>query len=188
MQEPWWTNPGQFRAFPYMAIEHAEMIRKAIPDHPCVVTEWGMGGSTLWFLQILPPGSTLFSFEHTNHWFNVVLKAHRNMVEAGLIDPSIIFFFECIAEFDPPPSILRPAHLMLIDGESEWRAPILDMIDAKDMVDGKELLLPNGDVFLHDAQRPEYQDAIYHFMLRNDGIARHTDSIGVDMWHGRWKA
>lgn len=179
MDEPWWTNPGQFRAFPYMAIEHAEMIRKAIPDHPCVVTEWGMGGSTLWFLQILPPGSTLFAFDYDVGWFSNVFNAYKKMFNAGLIHPSIIFYPACIAEFDPSPSILRPAHVMLIDGESEWRAPILDMVDEK------KLLLPNGDVFLHDAQRKEYQGAINFFTRRNEGVTRHTDSIGVEMWHGR---
>lgn len=193
MNEPWWTNPGQFRAFPYMWILHAEMIRKAIPDDPCVVTEWGMGGSTLWFLQILPRGSTLFSLEHNRKWFEMVRNAYRKMLDAGLIDPTIIFYPECITEFDPPPSILRPAHLMLIDCEHDRRAPILDMVDEK------KLLLPNGDVFLHDAQRPEYQSAIDRFVrLRTVGhraalpgnawIARDTDPSGVGMWHGRRKA
>lgn len=182
MNEPWWTNPGQFRAFPYMALEHAEMIREAIPDDPCVVTEWGMGGSTLWFLQILPPGSTLFAFDNQEWWFRKVFVAYEMMLDAGLIDPTILFYPECIAEFDPPASILRPAHLMLIDCESERRASILDMVDVK------KLLLPNGDVFVHDAQRPEYQGAIARFTAGNKRIARHVDSIGVQMWHGRRKA
>lgn len=179
MNEPWWTNRGQFRAFPYMAIEHAEIIRRAIPDHPCVVIEWGVGGSTLWFLQILPPASIYFGFDHDPIWFRKVYDAFPRLAKAGLADRSITTHFECLSTLDPLPPVLRAAHLMLIDCRDEWRAAILDMADDQ------QLLLPNGHVFLHDAQRPQYREAIIRYQQRHGAVSRHTDSIGVELWHGR---
>ncbi len=138
---------------------HRDAILDALPPGGRML-EWGSGGSTSYFADNLPPGATLLSIEHDPAWHHQV---------AGVIGESDRLTLRLVPAEGP---LGRNA-----TDEEEDPRPLRKYIHAADadgpfdviLVDGyargsclaraRELLKPGGVVFLHDAQRPWYDQA-----------------------------
>jgi hypothetical protein len=159
-----------------------EMIRKML--RPGVrVLEWGSGGSTLWLADRLPERARLTSIDHDAVWHQSVSRKIGDRENTRLL-------------LRPPAGpIGRNATI-----EEERAEPLQDYIGAVDgelfdiiLVDGVarsacmeqavKLLAPRGIVFLHDAQRPWYDDAKARF-IEHGTIGSCPDYASALLWWG----
>lgn len=58
-------------------VAHLEETVNALPENAKLI-EWGSGGSTTMFLELLKPGQKLISIEHNEEWYNKVTAALEN--------------------------------------------------------------------------------------------------------------
>lgn len=145
-----------------MGLSHLHRIINALPEGGRML-EWGSGGSTVWFADRLPAGAELISVDHDREWHGKVAECLRGRLNVRLV----------LSE--PTGPLGRNATI-----EEEDVRPLRGLVHAADefagdrkfdviLVDGYargaclrhagRLLAPGGVVFLHDAQRPWYDDA-----------------------------
>lgn len=141
----WWTNQDQFRAFPYMRITHAARLAAAAQGAHRIL-EYGAGGSTLWLAQLCPHAE-LFVVEHDAEWRQRVAAAGLGLRACGIVTATI--FMEAGDAFHQS---LDNIDLALVDGKADDRPTML--------ADAWPRLRQLGSLFLHDAERIEYQEAI----------------------------
>lgn len=73
----------KYRLTPYMhdsEVAYFEKLMKSLPDES-IIAEWGSGGSTSMFLELMKPNQKMFTIEHSPEWSAKVteaLKDHRN--------------------------------------------------------------------------------------------------------------
>lgn len=139
----WWTNQDQFRAFPYMRITHAARLAAAAQGAHRIL-EYGAGGSTLWLCQLCPHAE-IFVVEHDADWRLKVSAAGVGLRACQI--PTATILMDAI---DHPS--WDNIDLAIIDGEADERPAML--------ADAWPRLRPLGSLFLHDAEREQYQEAI----------------------------
>ena len=138
-----WTYENQFRPFPYMIIAHAARIAAEALGATRIL-EYGCGGSTVW-LCILCPHAQITSVEHDEAWRTRTMRLWSALARAEVLLGSISLI-EALGD------VQSNFDLVIVDGKSDERPAM--------MLQGWTLLRPGGSLFLHDAQRPAYHDAI----------------------------
>ncbi len=157
-------------------VELAQLLDIVLPLRPRRVLEWGSGGSTAMFLSRVPSIELLVSIENDAAWYERVREA--------IDDPRLQLFL--VGPNHPPPSTtgLSPkaarAALSAFHLRCEREPELMHDYVARPktlghrfdlvLVDGRarsfciaagwDLLEPGGVLLLHDAQRPEYKEAM----------------------------
>lgn len=148
---------------PLMGQRHLDAILSALPPGGRML-EWGLGGSTLYLARHLPPGATLLSIDHDPAWARRVQDA---LVREAPQSAARITVRAC-----PPSAPVGQTGTDIEEHEDHLVQAFLDapagqMFDVI-LVDGwarnaclrraRTMLKPGGRVFLHDAQRPWYDE------------------------------
>lgn len=73
----------KYRLQPYMSDDEVTYLEECVSNLPeyAVLTEWGSGGSTSMFLELMKPTQKLISIEHDPEWTNkisIALDDHPN--------------------------------------------------------------------------------------------------------------
>ncbi|MBU1046185.1 class I SAM-dependent methyltransferase [Patescibacteria group bacterium] len=140
------------------------------------ILEWGSGGSTVYFSKFLIDNNIDYSWlsiEYNRKWYEKVINFAK-----GLNNTKVVLFdvgnnnlrqknIEMTEYVNYPKTLNKKFDFILVDGRKRRRC----------LLESKELLEPNGVVFLHDAQRK-----YYHCVLKN-----YPDSlfIGPYLWRGK---
>lgn len=66
-------------------VAHLEETVKGLADNAKLI-EWGSGGSTTMFLELLKPGQRLISIEHNEEWYNKVTEALKDHPKRKQLD------------------------------------------------------------------------------------------------------
>jgi predicted O-methyltransferase YrrM len=156
----------------YMHAQELAQLRDALHAvGPRVALEWGAGGSTAFLLRELPALDKLCSIEHDFAWFASVRAA---------VDDARLVLRYAPPDLLPTPDELRREGGLWWQRHAEREAAVMGSYVAAAvtfgerfdfvLVDGRArrfclpqgwaLLRPGGVMVLHDAQRPEYADAI----------------------------
>ncbi|MBK6917208.1 MAG: hypothetical protein IPH07_07395 [Deltaproteobacteria bacterium] len=143
---------------------------------PKRVLEWGSGGSTHMFLTRFPSIERMVSVENDRGWYERVRakiddpRLSLFLVESDVAPPDVsregpkrgrellsAFHLRCEREpalmrsyVEKPGSLGERFDFVLVDGRARSFC----------IAAGWELLVPGGVLVLHDAQRPEYRDAM----------------------------
>lgn len=126
------------------------------------VLEWGAGGSTKYYTDLLHEHGKTFNWlaiEYNKKWFDKISKWDlKKGVELRLFDYGCWHRDEMrqldINEYvEYPSTINRKWDLIFIDGRKRRRC----------LIESLKLLKPNGFILLHDAQRDYYKCAYKHF-------------------------
>lgn len=145
-----------------MGLIHRERILAALPEGGAML-EWGMGGSTAWFAERLPAGATLTSVEHHKGWSEQVRSAigERRGVELLLREPDggVEIKANATAEEDDPTHL--GGYIHAVDGRKFDVILVDGYARGTCLLHAQSLLKPGGGgvIYLHDAQRPWYDDA-----------------------------
>lgn len=140
------------------------------------VLEWGSGGSTVYFTDVLRFGEmpyTWLSVEHNPEWekvtrFHVGDAADIVLLNPTTVDPREDRSLSMDDYVGYPATLGRKWDLIFVDGRHRRRC----------VLEAAQLLTPRGVVFLHDADRPQYQCAFSAF--RDQQILP-----GTSFWEGR---
>ncbi|MBX3385409.1 MAG: class I SAM-dependent methyltransferase [Phycisphaeraceae bacterium] len=140
-----------------MGLKHRRRILSALAGGGRML-EWGMGGSTAFFAEHLPPGASLTSVEHHKGWFDHVhaALADRPNVRLFLREPANgrEILANATAEEDDPTHLHDYIHA--VDGERFDVILVDGYARGECLLHARSLLNPGGVIFLHDAQRPWY--------------------------------
>ena len=124
-----------------------------------LVLEYGSGDSTQ---QIANRCKHLISLEHQKHWYNQIISTLPSNVELSLIEPDMSYIeggddgtFEEFKTYVQFPLQMGPFDIILIDG----RARVACASVAHYMA------TPDTLIFIHDFDRPEYQEALKYLKL-----------------------
>lgn len=126
------------------------------------VLEWGAGGSTIFFTDLLAGHGVRFrweSLEYNQEWFQKVSAA-----VAGREDVHLAFFpvgntaqrqrhTNMDAYVAYPATLGRQFHFILVDGRKRRRC----------LLEARRMMAPGGRTFLHDATRKYYHCALPEF-------------------------
>lgn len=173
---------------PLMGQRHLDAIVSALPPDGRML-EWGLGGSTLYFARHLPPGATVLSVDHDPAWARRVQDA---LVREAPHSAPRITVRAC------PPSV--PVGQTGTDVEEREDHLVQAFLDAPGdqsfdviLVDGwarnaclrraRTMLKPGGRVFLHDAQRPWYDEG-KHGWVEHGHIGSCPEYPIAHLWWG----
>lgn len=154
------------------AEEFAQLLALLHTLAPARCLEWGSGGSTRALLEQCPFVERYVSIEHDRTWYDKVRSA--------VADPRLELHHVPPEEPPPPRSRFRKLH-QAWDARAERERPLLAryvafpatlgvrfdfvLVDGRArsfcLAEGWSLLRPGGMLVLHDAQRPEYRDALF---------------------------
>lgn len=136
----------KIKTMPWMGFRHTAQLGEYVAKAKSIL-EWGCGGSTLWMAQIAT--GTVVSIEHNEAWRDAILHCLRqldNEYHTLAVMPDVVAgnmadgFVSLIAkDFD----------LVFVDGIARPAC----------MVESWKILLPGGHLFLHDSERPQYDEA-----------------------------
>jgi hypothetical protein len=162
-------KPAEIRAFETILRE------QAAPRHELAVLEWGSGGSTVHFTEVLRARGVAYEWlaiEHDRAWHGMVSERLRD-------DPrtQVVLFDAGNAKLRPrdmpmdeyvgyPASLGRRFDIVIVDGRKRRRC----------LLTAKDLLTESGLAILHDAQRPYYQCAF--------GAYTTGEFVGRHVWVG----
>jgi hypothetical protein len=142
--------------------------------------EWGVGGSTLYFRE---KGFNVHSVDHSRMWAGRVGGPNVVVVDAGTdIGGPHEEEIDGVKVLEHPyasvPNRMWPRKkfdVILVDG----------VLRNACLIAAKDLLSPNGKIYLHDAQRDWYEVGKSHFdwVSLGEGL----DYPGASMWEGRLK-
>lgn len=172
-----WGRPDELTTFPLMGIEHAHRLGYLASTARSIL-EIGAGGSTIWLAQIAPR-ATIVSLETSEKWRQDVMLLLLAMKQHGASMGSNVVVWRA------DPAMLDshgPFDLVFVDGRREDRSGWLAMSIPH--------VRSGGHIALHDAERPEVQDAILEFESHH-GVREYCDTDetylhgGVKLWIGR---
>jgi tRNA A58 N-methylase Trm61 len=147
------------------------------------VLEWGMGGTTVWLAERLPPAATLTSIEHCPKWFYSVEKQIGKMQSVRLLlrEPTGVVGRNATKEEENEKPLW--SYIRAVNGE-EFDVIIVDgYARSACLKEAKKMLSSKGVVFLHDSQRDWYDQAKSIFNeLGNLGSC--PDYQGPHLWWG----
>ena len=140
------------------------------------ILEWGSGGSTYYFSKFLEDNNTEYtwtSIEYNRNWYNKVSDLIKECKNTRVIlfdvgnDNLRQRNIEMSEYVDYPKTLNKKFDFILVDGRKRRRC----------LIESRDLLSPNGAVYLHDAQRKHY-----HCALKN-----YPDSffVGPFLWRGK---
>jgi len=124
----------------------------ALPE-TAKITEWGSGGSTVYWAKTLKAGQTLHSIEHDPEWYN--------LVTSKIQDASV----QCSLDYMLFPSVFVSTHPITITGH-----PVIGTAWEESPVSLKDYLYPKPDIFDSDL-----------FII--DGLARSTCALMIKLYH-----
>lgn len=141
----------------YMEIEIVEELLTRLCPQRCL--EWGSGYSTLIFPELLGREATWLAVEHNDKWSTRISSmSERSNTRIHHVapnhhpwsDPDRDGAYSDLADYVDYPTALAPFDFVLVDGRA--RASCLER--------ALELTTATGLVFLHDAQRSYYHQAL----------------------------
>ena len=137
------------------------------------VFEWGMGGSTLYFIE---KGCSVVSVEHSQEWYDKVMSAVGDYAKCKLMhippehgaircdkaDPDA-YYSECVGNFKfvnyaSAIDLQGLFDIVLIDGRARPSC-ILHAVDN---------IVPGGLLILDNTERPYYLEKIGHVLEKHD--------------------
>ncbi len=149
-------------------IELVERILLSFGKRKLNILEWGSGGSTLYFSQLLEKHGIDYewiSVEHSSKWYNqfigkvpqgkikVILKKQKAGNPATINLDHYVHYPRELTNKNKPPQFFD---FILVDGRARARC----------LVEAKFLVKPDGIIMLHDAEREKYH---YVFPLFENG-------------------
>lgn len=184
------SNPGRpprrrERMRCIMGRVHRDAILDALPPGGRML-EWGSGGSTSYFADNLPPGATLLSIEHDPAWHRQVAEAigKNDRLTLRLVPAEGPLGRNATAEEEDPCPLRSYIHAA--DGDGPFDVILVDgYARGSCLARARDLLRPGGTVFLHDAQRPWYDEAKRSCGLVQWGcIGSCPDYPTAHLWYG----
>ncbi|MFC1775247.1 class I SAM-dependent methyltransferase [Patescibacteria group bacterium] len=140
------------------------------------ILEWGSGGSTVYFTQFLKQNNIPYdwvSIEYNKNWHDKVLQLVQDdkNTNVKLFDVGNNSLFQRHVNMDEyvayPSTTRKRFDFILVDGRKRRRC----------LIEAKDLLNPNGVVYLHDAFRKHYHSSFEYY----------PDSVfvGAHLWKGK---
>lgn len=156
---------------------------------PKNVLEWGSGGGTKFALDNFRCIEKYVSIEHDDNWYDIV----KENITTSRLDLNLVPLDGALEHFEatrlPPKKFEKNKHKLMFDEfrqitETEVKHTLNYVNKPKEfnitfdlaLVDGRgrnfclpvawELVRSGGVIILHDAQRPEYHDALKNYSHR----------------------
>jgi len=167
---------------PWMKYREIQVITEVLTNFkPKKCLEWGSGYSTLFFPQLLSNNFTWISIEHDKNWFEIISRLNRNKnVKIFHVPPNKYPWsddykdgsYDDLRDYIEFPTRFGKFDFILIDGRARREC----------LKKSYNILIKNGIVILHDANRVYYHDSFKFFkytLLLKD---YRTDAGGI--WIG----
>lgn len=148
---------------PWMDGKDIRLIKNkiiAINKQHISVLEWGSGGSTEHFSKFMSDNNITYdwtSIEYNKEWYDKIVALNIPHAKIVLFDVGNTKLKQRNTNMDEyvayPMTLNKKFDFILVDGRKRRRC----------LINASKLLLKDGVVFLHDAQRKYYHCAFKHF-------------------------